>query len=119
MGLINEVAFTEAKKARKEKMDWISNRPEVTLLPESIARGKVVKILIYKAEPSKVGDVTEVSVLELDPGAEILEHEHTTDREVYYVGNLQLTCEAGQSHSYENSSAGPEIIVAVKQAVKL
>ena len=88
-------------------------------LPETIARGKVLKKTVYQAEPKSVGDITEISVLYLSPGAEILEHTHVTDREVYYVGGLQLTCEAGQSHGYENPTDEVVTIVAIKQAVKL
>lgn len=88
-------------------------------LPETIARGKVLKKTVYQAEPTVFGEITEISVLYLSPGAEILEHTHVTDREVYYVGGLQLTCEAGQSHSYENATRNEEVIVAVKQAIKL
>lgn len=97
---------------------WVKSKG--TELPKELARGRVVKTLVYEARPVKVGDITEIAILYLDPGSEILEHQHTVDREVYYVGGVRLACEAGQSHGYENPTDEVVTIVAIKQqAVQL
>lgn len=107
----------ETKNIEEIRKEWI--KPKGIELPEEIARGRILKTEVYKAEPNRIGDITEIAILYLYPGSEILEHEHTVDREVYYVNGLQLACEAGQSHSYENPSSEVISIVAIKQAVKL
>ena len=92
---------------------------EVSYLPEEIAIGRVKKTLCYKAIPEKAGDLTEVAILELDPGAEILIHQHTVDME-YYINtadNTAKVCHSGEWHGYANTTRKPMTIISVKLAV--
>lgn len=106
-----------------QKKDFLAKtreeQPEESYLPAKIAKGKVKKTLFYRAIPKAPGDVTEVAILELEPGAEILQHEHTTDREIYVVGKSCLVCERGETHGYKNRESEMIRIVSIKQAVLL
>ena len=51
--------------------------PIVTYLPVEYAKGCVKKTLVYQSA-AKPGEITEVALLELDAGAEILQHKHST-----------------------------------------
>ena len=112
--------YNKPDKYEKEHIESIRRgqiNPKGRELPKDIARGRVVKTLVYEAKPVKAGDTTEISILYLDPGSEILKHKHTVDREVYYVDGVRLACEAGQSHGYKNQTDKVVTIVAIKQAV--
>lgn len=92
---------------------------EVTFLPEEYAIGRVKKTLYYKAEPKKERDLIEMAVLELAPGAEILQHQHVTDME-YYINNVTneaTLCNVGEWHGYKNDTDKPMTLVSIKVAV--
>lgn len=115
--------FIQASKARdaqkqEERLEPIS----ISYLPSNIAKGMVRKDLFYKnANPEKPGDLIELAVLTLGPGAEIYQHQHTTDME-YYIdvkNQVAIPCECGESHGYINDLKRWITLISVKIAVKV
>lgn len=92
-------------------------------LPPEISKGKVKKMLFYSKKGARAGDLTEVSCLFLEPGAQILEHKHTIDCEIYIVLAGEdckpevLLCKCGQTHSFYNNFGKPIKIIASKMKV--
>ena len=90
----------------------------VSYLPPEYAEGKVKKTILYQAVAEKIGDLTEVAILELEPGASILQHQHTTDMERYIIGDVTLLCKCGEWHGYINNSTSEFVtVLSVKNAV--
>lgn len=114
--------FIQAMKARDAQEEARLEPIEVSYLTEDIAKGIVKKELYYKNDnPEKPGDLTELAVLTLGPGAEIYQHQHTIDLEYYLdmANNAAILCECGDSHGYINDLNRWMQIVSVKLAVKV
>lgn len=112
--------FIHARKARDAQEKESRLTPiSVSNLPEDIAKGIVKKELYYKKKPEKPGDLTELAILILSPGAEIYQHQHTTDLEYYIDTTNQKAslCNCGESHGYVNNLNCYVTLVSVKLAV--
>lgn len=77
---------------------------------EYISGGRVTKQLVYKSAD------TEVSILELAPGAKIEPHEHDEDSELYFLigTNVGDLCPIGSSHQFENATPDTVLLLSVK-----
>lgn len=114
--------YISARKARDEAIKLQQGLPllhEVDYLSEEYAKGRVKKTTYLKANPKRTGDLTEMAILELDPGAEILQHQHTDDME-YYIDNdnhISSVCNCGEWHGYKNETDEVVSIISLKFAV--
>ena len=90
---------------------------ERSYLSEEYAKGRVKKTLLYTAEPQETEEITEIALLELEPGAEILEHKHTVDMEYYIINGKVYPCERGETHGYKNTTNQKVQIASVKFSV--
>lgn len=115
--------FIQASKARDAQEKKARLTPiSISYLTEDVAKGKVMKELYYKNDnPEHPGDLTELAVLTLHPGAEIYQHQHTVDLEYYIDFDKQVTllCDCGESHGYINDLNCFVTLVSVKLAVKV
>lgn len=115
-------SFILARKARDAQEQEARHTPiSTSYLPEDIAKGIVKKELYYRNDtPEQPGDLIEYSVLTLDPGAEIYQHQHTIDLEYYIDTTNQKAslCNCGESHGYINNLNCRVTIVSIKIAVK-
>lgn len=115
--------FIHTSKARDAQEKEARLTPiSVSYLPEDVAKGIVKKELYYKNDnPEQPGDLTELAVLTLGPGAEIYQHQHTVDLEYYIdtANKVSLLCNCGESHGYINDLNRWITLVSVKLAVKV
>lgn len=89
-------------------------------LPEVlIERGKIDRTVIYKNERST--EITEISLLELSPGAKIKVHWHYNDSEIYYkIDSKEIEyCRVGEKHGLENKTKEILRVISIKCAKEL
>ena len=87
-------------------------------LPSKVVeRGKIIKRTLC-VNPGAKG-ITEISILDLSPGAIIGLHTHDFDYEIYYLldDNLAVVCEIHNAHSFENDTKNVVRILSVKSTI--
>ena len=88
-------------------------------LPSDIAHGKVRKTVIFQNASATKGQVKECALLELEPGAEIICHQHTEDTQRYLfleTGRIEF-CVCGDWHGVQNNTNAPMSIMAASFAI--
>lgn len=102
------------RQKKKTALKNFVSMPTVDVLSEDIAQGLVRKILFYKADTPKKGELEELAILIMAPGSMILPHQHTTNSEVYFYSGIVAVCEVGNWHSLTNTTEKDIMVVSVK-----
>lgn len=98
--------FISARKARDEaRRKSEGSTYEVTYLTSEEAKGNVKKKTMWKTEATEKNQLIELTIYELEPGAELLPRKHVYDAGYYRVefSNF-ICCENGESFSYKNTT---------------
>ena len=111
--------FISARKARDEaRRKSEGSTYEVSYLTSNEAKGNVKKKTMWKTDATETDQLIELTIYELEPGAELLPREHTHDAGYYRVefSNF-ICCENGESFSHKNTTDHPVKITLVRFSV--